>query len=225
MTPWILIERVETPGGPRLDLMRRGNEFSILANGAVLMTSHVHGSEQALAKLGLEALPAASQERASVLVGGLGCGYTLAEALARLGPGAAVTVAEITPAVVRWNRGVLGELGGKPLEDPRVSVLETDICALFRARTHTFHAILLDVDNGPRAVAHAANGWLYTPAGLAAMRASLAPAGVLAIWSAGPELGFSERLHAAGFTVEEHRPKARDGGARKRHWIWVARAP
>jgi len=46
-------------------------------------------------------------------VGGLGCGYTLAAALARLGPAASVTIAEISPAVVRWKRGVLGELSGR----------------------------------------------------------------------------------------------------------------
>jgi spermidine synthase len=225
VTPWTLIERSETPDGTRLELLRRGDQFSIRANGELLMNSRVHGSEEALAELALDALPAAVQARARVLVGGLGCGYTLAAALTRLGAQAAVTVAEIAPAVVRWNRGVLAELSGKPLDDARVEVLETDICALFRAHEQRFDAILLDVDNGPRAVARASNGWLYTPAGLAAIRATLAPGGALAVWSAGPELGFSDRLRDAGFLVVLHRTPARAGRTRARHWIWLGRCP
>ena len=220
MLPWVLIEREETADATRLELLQRGSEFSIRANGELLMSSRQHGSEQALAELGLAALP--SRERARVLVGGLGCGYTLAAALARLGPEASVTVAELSPAVVRWNRGVLGKLAGWPLEAPQVRVLETDVAALFRAGTHTFDAILLDVDNGPQAVARASNGWLYSPQGLSAIRAVLAPAGVLALWSAGPERGFTERVRGAGFTVAEHRPRAREGQSRQRHCVWVA---
>ena len=221
MTPWILIERSETPDGTRIELMRRGEQFSIRANGELLMNSNLHGSEEALAEIALAALDARKRSAARVLVGGLGCGYTLAAALSRLGPEAQVSVAEIAPAVVRWNRDVLGQLNGKPLEDGRVNVLETDICDLFRGRRHTFDAVLLDVDNGPRAVARKSNGWLYTPAGLAAIRASLSPGGVLAIWSAGPEVGFSDQMRAAGFRVVLQRTPARRGRTRQRHWIWL----
>jgi spermidine synthase len=225
VTPWISIERSETADGTRLELLRRGDQFSIRANGELLMNSRVHGSEEALAELAIAALPEAARARARVLVGGLGCGYTLAAALGRLGPEAAVVVAEIAAAVVRWNRGVLGELTGKPLEDARVRVVETDICELFRAAAERFDAILLDVDNGPRAVARASNGWLYTPTGLAAICSSMNRGGVLAVWSAGPELGFSDRLRAAGFDVVLHRPPARAGRTRQRHWIWLGRCP
>ena len=225
MTPWTLIERSETPDGTRLELMRRGEQFSIRANGELLMNSRVHGSEEALAELALGALPAAARARARVLVGGLGCGYTLAAALAQVGAEATISVAEISDAVVRWNRGPLAELCGKPLEDARVEVLETDICALFRAKNRRFDTILLDVDNGPRAVARASNGWLYTAQGLAAIRATLAPGGVLAIWSAGPELGFSDRLREEGFSVVLQRTPARAGRTRQRHWIWLGRSP
>jgi spermidine synthase len=223
MTPWRLIDQSDAADPTRLELFQRGTEFSIRANGALLMNSRVHGSEEAQAKVALEALPDELLPRARVLVGGLGCGYTLGATLARLGAGASVTVAELSPAVVRWNREFFGDVARTQLEDARVEVLELDVVALFRARKRTFDAILLDVDNGPRAVAPASNAWLYAPPGLTAMRAALGPGGVLAIWSAGPELGFSERLRAAGFNVECHRTPARTGGTRRRHWIWVAR--
>ena len=223
MTPWTRLDTAETPDGTRLELMRRGNDFSIRANGQLLMNSRVHGSEEVLAERGIAAL--GNRPRPHVLVGGLGCGYTLAAALSRLGAGARVSVAEIVPAVVRWNREILGELTGKPLEDPRVHVLEKDICDVFRAPEEPFDVILLDVDNGPRAVARRSNGWLYTPPGLAAMFGALAPSGVLALWSAGPEPGFSGRLRAAGFAVSLERASSLPGRRGPQHWIWLASKP
>jgi len=168
MTPWIRVDRADAPDGTRLELFRRGNDFSIRANGQLLMNTRVHGSEESLAELALSSL--SERAKLSVLVGGLGCGYTLAATLSRVGPQASITVAEVEPAVVRWNRELLGTLNGRPLDDARVQVVEGDICALFRSPRQRFDAILLDVDNGPRAVARESNGWLYSPAGLAGIR-------------------------------------------------------
>jgi spermidine synthase len=219
MTPWTSLDRAQSADGTQLELLRRGNHFSIRVNGQLLMNSRVHDSEKALADMALDAV--AEPERAQVLVGGLGFGYTLAAALARLGPSGAVSVAEIAGAVIQWNRELLGELNGRALDDPRVTVIAGDICDLFRARLQTFDAILLDVDNGPRAVGRQSNGWLYSPAGLEAIRATLAPRGVLAIWSAGPEVGFSDRLREAGFSVVLHRLQSHAARTRERHFIWL----
>ena len=46
-----------------------------------------------------------------MLVGGLGMGFTLRATLDLLPPDATVIVAELLPAVVEWNRGVLGAAG------------------------------------------------------------------------------------------------------------------
>jgi spermidine synthase len=223
LTPWTLLERAETDEGTRLELMRRGPHFSIRVNGRLLMNSRVHDSERSLAALALATL--GERERAHVLVGGLGFGFTLAAALERLGAAASVTVIEIAPAVVRWNREWLGELNGRALDDPRVTVRVDDVCALIRGGERAFDVILLDVDNGPRAVERPGNAWLYTPAGLEAVRAGLAPGGVLAIWSAGPEVGFSERLRAAGFDVVLHRVRSHAARTEERHFIWIGTRP
>jgi len=219
MTPWTSLDRAETPDGTRYELLQRGTHFSIRVNGQLLMNSRVHGSEEALAELALGLL--AGREPAHVLVGGLGFGYTLRAALTRLGPRATVTVAEIAPAVVQWNRESLGGLNGRALDDPRVVIAPGDICDVFRTPNPTFDAILLDVDNGPRAVGRASNGWLYSPEGLAAIRETLQPRGVLAIWSAGPEVGFSERLRAANFGVVLHRVDSHAARTKERHFIWL----
>ena len=54
-------------------------------------------------------------------------GFYLRAALDALPPTATVVVAELVPAVVGWNRGPLGPLAGQPLDDPRVTVQETDV--------------------------------------------------------------------------------------------------
>src|SRR4029079_19326606 len=123
-------------------------------------------------------------------------------------PSARVWVSEIAPVVVRWNRELLKDLNGMALEDPRVTVLEHDIVEVFGDGARQYDAILLDVDNGPRAVGRPTNAWLYMPDGLAEMRNALLPGGVLAIWSAGPEPTFSDRLRAAGLTVTLHRTQS-----------------
>jgi len=241
VTPWTLIERTESPDGTRLELLQRGPTFSIRVNGELLMNSRVHGSELQLAELALNALSERGErERPHVLVGGLGFGYTLAAALDRLPPEARVTVVEIASAVVRWNRERLAELNGARLADPRVTIVEGDVGALLgtaatpsataaeaapAAGRAPFDVVLLDVDNGPRAVGRASNAALYTPAGLEAIRASLTPGGVLAIWSAGPELGFSDRLRAAGFVVSLQRVASHAARTNERHFIWLGTNP
>ena len=149
-------------------------------------------------------------------------GFTLAALLERLGPDGRVEVAEVVPAVVGWNRGVLAHLAGRPLDDPRAAVLVDDVSRVLRSRPAAWDAILLDVDNGPSAFGRPGNADLYSPAGLAAAAAALSPGGILAVWSADPNASFVRRLWDGGFEVAEHRVR-RHGGKGRRHVIWVAR--
>lgn len=221
MIPWQLLDSAPIPGnGGQLQLLQRGSEFSItIAGGGVLMSSRAHASEDALAEFACARV--AGRNRARVLIGGLGMGFTLAAALRHLGSGAEVLVAELVPAVVAWNRGALGEAAGHPLRDPRAAVREGDVAPLLKTEHGAYDAILLDVDNGPEGLTRRENNWLYTAAGLAACRAALRPAGVLAVWSAGPDRRFSERLRRVGFTVEQQRVRAHAGKG-ERHTLWLA---
>ena len=125
MKPWDLLGRTATPDGDELTLMQRSGELVIFANGKPLMSSRMHGSEEALATLACA--QARLLDAPSVLVGGLGMGFTLRATLDTLPPSATVIVAELLPAVVDWNRGVLGPLAGEPLRDRRVSVALGDV--------------------------------------------------------------------------------------------------
>jgi spermidine synthase len=207
-----------------LRLYRAGDLYSIKIMGrGDLMNTRAHGSERALATLALERAAPAGAPR--VLVGGLGCGFTLAAALEVLGPEAELWVAELVPEVVAWNRQYLGDAAGRPLDDPRCRVYVGDVAELLRAPEGGFDAILLDVDNGPEAILRRENDWLYGDEGLAVARTALRPGGVLAIWSAGPDAPFLRRLRRLGFEVEEQvvRPHRRGKGAR--HHVWLCRDP
>ncbi len=224
MIPWKLLDRAPVPGGEgELMLYQRGEEFSIrITRRGELMNSRVHGSEDALAHLTCARL--AGRNRPRLLIGGLGMGFTLAAALRELRLDAEVVVAELVPAVVAWNRGPLGAPAGNPLLDARVSVRETDVARLLRAERDAFDAILLDVDNGPEGLTRDANDWLYAIGGLAAAFTALRADGILAVWSAGGDRDFTDRLRCTGFEAEEIRVRARKSkGAR--HTIWLARRP
>ena len=222
MTPWILLDSAQVPGdGGELSLYQRGDEFSIKIVGrGELMNSRVHGSEDALAEHTCTRLVDCVKPR--LLIGGLGMGFTLAATLRQIGNQAQVVVAELVPAVVEWNRGPLGEHAGQPLLDPRVTVREVDVARILKTGQQTYDAILLDVDNGPEGLTRKENDRLYSINGLNEAYATLRPQGVLAVWSAGPDKDFLQRLRKVGFEVDEVRVRAR-GSKGARHTIWFAR--
>lgn len=219
MTPWELLGRVRTPDGTDLTLTRRGNEYVILADGKLLMSSRMHGSEAELATL--SCARARKMQTPCVLVGGLGMGFTLRAALDQLPADAIVVVSELLAEVVEWNRGALGPLANQPLKDRRVQIVCEDVALTIRSSTGRFDAILLDVDNGPRAFTQTGNAGLYGDSGLAAARAALKPNGVLAVWSAWDDVKFEHRLRYNGFTTETRRVRARLRQGGPRHTIFL----
>jgi spermidine synthase len=221
MIPWVQLGVASVPGGgDQLRLMQRGAEFSILAGSIELMGSRLSGSEEALAVLTCERVR--GRPSPHILIGGLGMGFTLRAALAELGPDAAVTVAELVPEVIAWAHGPLASVHGQSLSDPRVTVFEGDVAGLIDGAPSRYDAILLDVDNGPQGLMKKSNDDLYDAYGLREAHTALRPGGILAVWSSAPDPGFTQRLRAAGYEVEDRRvwAKGRRGGAR--HVIWLA---
>lgn len=218
--PWLLLDTASVPGGGELRLWRRGSEFSIRSGQNELMSSRVSGSEQALASITCALIK--TRKRPTILIGGLGMGFTLRAALAELGAEAEVVVAELVPAVMAWARGPMADIFGTSLTDPRVSIREADVGDLFRSARSRFDAIILDVDNGPEALTRNANDALYDASGLKAARTALRPGGILALWSSGPDPGFTRRLRSAGFSVDVRSVRANGARGGARHVIWIA---
>ena len=220
MKPWEVLARTRTPEGAELALIRHPGEYVILANGQSLMSSRMHGSEDALATAGCRRARLLTRPR--VLVGGLGMGFTLRAALDVLPSAARILVAELVPAVVEWNHGPLGSLANRPLDDPRVTVEEGDVTATMRSNPGCFDAVLLDVDNGPVALTASSNAGLYDEQGVAAARSSLRHDGVLAVWSPTHDRRFERQLRAGGFTVQRKRVSGRAKKRGPRHTILLA---
>lgn len=59
MIPWVIVVAETAPGGTRLELARRGDEWEVRADRATLMSNRAHGSEDALARLALREVPGA----------------------------------------------------------------------------------------------------------------------------------------------------------------------
>lgn len=221
MLAWQKIGVAQAADGTWLELRRRGHEFRIWAGGAELMSNEDEGSSRALAELGCAHLAQARSGR--VLVGGLGMGYTLRAALDCTLPNVVIEIAELVPEVVEWNRGVLAELAGRPLEDPRAALVLGDVRLRIGAARARYDAILLDVDNGPSAHAHAGNDGLYSGRGVARAWEALRAGGVFGVWSISDDQRFSARLERQGFAVEVHRVEGSRKGRGRRHIIWIAR--
>lgn len=223
MLPNILLDTADIPNSTgKLKLYQTGKLFSIWITGEremELMNSFAHGSEEALAEMACTKV--ARRKDPSVLIGGMGMGFTLASALKHLLPNAKVTLAELIPKVVEWNRGPLGECAGNPLKDKRVKVEIGDVGKLLRAAESAYDAILLDVDNGPEAITTSNNNWLYSFHGLTVARHALKPNGIFSVWSVRNEPKFTERLERVGFkvTVEKVRTQGHKGS---HHVIWLA---
>ncbi|HYD89369.1 MAG TPA: hypothetical protein VEA80_17955 [Vitreimonas sp.] len=223
MIPRELLATAQIPGGEELRLFRRGGDFIIALGGNELMSSRLSGSEEALATMTCDRLH--NTDAPHLLLGGYGMGFTLRAALARLGPKARITIAELVPEIIDWARGPMAALTAGCLDDPRVDLVMRDVARAIAGANRRYDAILLDVDNGPDGLTRADNDQIYSMHGLTAAKAALKPGGVLAIWSAGPDEKFARRLKHAGFDVEETMVRAGRGGKGARHIIWFARAP
>lgn len=202
MIAWVLLDKVSLPGEVKeLRLYQRDTEFSIKIGTSELMNSRAHSSEDALARLACQQI--SKKIAPQVLIGGLGMGFTLRVALNNLKAKARVKVAELFPAVVHWNTSYIAHLAKKPLADKRVTIYEGDVADVIKKSRNEFDAIVLDVDNGAQGITQSKNDRLYTPHGLNVLFNALTSDGVLAIWSAGADAKFTQRLRKANFKVEE----------------------
>ncbi|WP_435241825.1 spermidine synthase [Streptomyces cucumeris] len=201
----VTLDRREGPHG-EVVLRRRGTAdggdavFEIIANGCFLMDTSDGRSERLLVRAALDALPA-GRPAPALLIGGLGVGFSLAEAAGEARWGR-IAVVEREEAVVDWHRdGPLAAVSATALADPRTTIVRADLVAHLRAPdAPVYDALCLDIDNGPDWTVTEDNTGLYSPAGLAACAARLTPGGVLAVWSARPSAAFEESLRNAGFS-------------------------
>jgi len=179
----------------------RGDEAvdELIVNGAFAMDSSETSSERQLARLAFDLAPVGGR----LLIGGLGLGYTAAEAL-DLSAGT-ISVVELEAGMVDWARRGLTPLLARLAAEPRVRLVAGDVVeAVTRSAPGSWDAIALDVDNGPDFLIHAQNASLYPADFLTQAYARLAPGGRLAIWCQGPSPELMKTLRSIAPTAREH---------------------
>jgi len=188
-------------GGKILYEVKLGEEF--------LMSSLFVKAEEQLAALALQSLDA---EELDVVVGGLGLGYTAAEALDNEAVRSLLVIETMAP-VISWHRLGLVPLGHKLALNSRCSLVHGDFFKLAASSGgfdpdspgRLFHAVLLDIDHSPSHWLDTGNSAFYTGAGLTALAASLHPGGVFGLWSNDPpDEAFSSLLAEVFASAEFH---------------------
>ncbi|MGD1036943.1 MAG: hypothetical protein ABR878_07035 [Roseiarcus sp.] len=221
MCEWLELARASTREGDELRLRRREAEFEIRFNGWELVSTRSSRSEEMLATLVCRSL---TRARSRMLIGGLGMGFTVRAALDALGPEASITVCELIPAIIDWNRTLIADLARRPLDDGRVTVVNCDVVEILASRQRVFDAVLLDVDNGPEAVLYQSNQRLYSVSGLELIKRSLGSHGTVGIWSADVSSKFEKAMDAAEMTWKRTPVDARGGTTGPDHTIYIAQA-
>ena len=193
-----VIERAAGRSG-ELVLRRRSGHFEVFCNGVFLISSENEQSSRALVTAAGPWLPAWPLD---VLIGGLGLGFTLDEALC-LPRAATVTAVEYEPRIADWFARFGDERARPAAADGRARIVIADVLDVLRAQSSAYDLICLDTDNGPEWLMRAGNATLYERTGVELVRVALRPGGVAVFWSPERYPWFEALLgeHFAGVTA------------------------
>lgn len=188
---------------PRLD---NREVFEVKLGDEYLMSSLFTESERQLATLGLAPLG----DKLDVVIGGLGLGYTAAEALKNENV-SRLLVIDLFQAVIDWHQAGFVPNGELLMNDPRCTLRQGDFFELARTGfdaenpDRKFDAVLLDIDHSPQHHLDPGNRSLYTVEGLASVQDQLKPNGAFAFWSNDPaSKDFTEKLREVFSTADSH---------------------
>ncbi|WMT42970.1 spermine/spermidine synthase [Paenibacillus sp. D2_2] len=194
--PAEIIERAMTTRG-EIQLQRRGNDYEIISNGTFLMATYNGESERLLVR---SALQYVSQPQ-HVLIGGLGVGFSLQEAL--LDPRVEqVTVIEIEQKIIDWNKTELADVSDRAVEHLKTRVIHADLIDWIGNTNEQFDLICLDIDNGPDWKVFEQNHSLYHESSFCKLHRLLQPGGCITFWSANASPVFAERMEQYFGNVE-----------------------
>jgi len=215
----LLFEEIDSQASPLGEISLRKRRIPVFGDRDIyevklgdefLMSSMFVDAEEALSRLGLAAVQG---DNLSVVVGGLGLGYTAVEALKdqRINE---LLVVDALATVIGWHKDELVPLGKILNADIRNRYvlgsffdLATDPSAGFDPQHagKKFDAILLDIDHSPTEFLNAANASFYSTENLSLMANQLKPNGVFAMWSQNlPEESFEALLKTVFSTVTSH---------------------
>ncbi len=211
-----VIERATTENG-EIQLQRRGSDYEIIFNGTFLMATYNGESEKLLVSQAIEAV----KSPRTVLIAGLGVGFSLGEALG-YSMLEKITVVEIEEKIIEWNRTHLAEFSNHGLLDPRVEVVQADFIAWMSDCRRKYDVICLDIDNGPDWLVMDNNGQLYDDQGIRSLLNILNESGAVSFWSAAKSDRLEKRLRQ---WFDKVKIKAVDQSRGEPDYIYVATGP
>jgi spermidine synthase len=192
----------------RHDPVLQSDVYEVLLGDEYLMSSAFTVAEEELARMALAEL---TGQDLTVVVGGLGLGYTAAAALAdpRV---TSVRVVDAFDAVIDWHQRRLLPVSAALVDDGRCALIGadffaglTDAAAWGLAADEQVDAVLLDIDHSPRHLLHPDHAVLNHRSGLTALAARLRPGGVFGLWSDDPpDEPFTAELRAVFGQVVAH---------------------
>lgn len=191
-----VIDRYENERG-QLQLQKRGDHYEIISNGTFLMATYNGESERSLVSVPIELC----EQPRRVLIGGLGVGFSLREALCHEQV-ERVTVVEIEEKIIEWNRTFLAPFSDHALQNPRANVVLADLLAFIHDSGEIYDCICLDIDNGPDWTVTENNSNLYGDDNLLVLSRLLNDGGVIAFWSASGSPEFVKRMELCFDQVE-----------------------
>jgi len=209
-------------------LLQNTEVYEVKLGDEYLMSSLIIESERQLASLGLAPLDG----ELDVVIGGLGLGYTAAEALKNKMVGRLLVI-DLFQAVIDWHKQGLIPMSDVLTNDLRCELRQGDFFELARtgfdgdSPGRKFDAVLLDIDHSPRHFLAEESRSFYTADGLASVRDQLKPGGSFALWSNDPvSEDFTKHLRqvfgsATGHDVEFLNPYT---NATSVNSVFVARA-
>jgi spermidine synthase len=197
---------------------RGADVLELRVNGVFVMDTVETGTEVELAAVALDLVP----HPRTVVVGGLGLGFTTQRVLAdpRV---ERVMVVEIEESLVGWMRDGTIPHGPALLADQRVKIVNADILMAIAEARSTYDLLLLDVDNGPGYLVHEGNIRVYEPGFLGRCRDLLNPEGALVIWSAAAAPELLAAMRTVFGEAEEQSHDVLLQGRPETYYLYVAR--
>ncbi|MBN2307806.1 MAG: spermine/spermidine synthase [Candidatus Hydrogenedentes bacterium] len=217
----VLVAEERRPGS-QLQLWRNAidgrPEHELVMNGVFLMASYNRASSEHLVRAAIDRMPRGRPLR--VLIGGLGMGFTAAEAC-RAPAVRAVDVVEISPTIIEWNRRFLAHHNAACLDDPRVTVIEADFLDYVQQAQGPYDIVAMDIDNGPALLVLESNRRAYTAPFHAQTKALLRPGGIFALWSCSEEPALAAAGREAFASCELLRVTERHRGNPTPYFIYL----
>jgi len=174
-------------------------DYEIIINGVFIMATYNSGSSEFLIRGAVKRLK--GDGSLSVLIAGLGMGFTVSEAC-RSERIKSIDVVEMEEVIVDWNRKYFNTYEQSCYDEGRVSLNIEDFYVYVMNSTKTYDIISIDIDNGPMLLVNEGNEKVYTSRFMEVIDGVLNGGGVCVIWSCDRDRRLEQSMNSVFDEVE-----------------------